>query len=118
MHAYACTYVYTHALGTRRKILGAIRISAHEQNSGSNAISPSQFGDAISFLQKAMQFWHSRISATVRNSGSNSIEVFQRRRCSFTVPEAIAVSSFQKDDAIFNSMESSWEAKARNACRG
>lgn len=61
MHAYACKCVCTHALGTRRKILGAIRISAQEQNFGSNAISHSQFGDAISLLQfdnavSAMQF--------------------------------------------------------------
>ena len=51
MHAYARTYVYTHALGPRGKISGTVRISAQEQNSGSNAISPSQFGDAISLLQ-------------------------------------------------------------------
>ena len=51
MHAYACTYVCTRALGPRRKILGAIRISAQEQNSASNAISHLQFGDAISLLQ-------------------------------------------------------------------
>ena len=47
VHAHACTYVCTHALGPRLKILGAIRISAQEQNSGSNAISHLQFDNAV-----------------------------------------------------------------------
>lgn len=59
----ACMHKHadTHELGTRRKILGAIRISAQEQNFGSNAVSLLQFGNAISLLQSvnaisAMQF--------------------------------------------------------------
>ena len=63
--------VCTHALGPRGKISGTVRISAQEQNSGSNAVSPSQFGDAISLLQffnavSAMQF---RLCRMQCNSG-------------------------------------------------
>lgn len=123
MHAYARTHVCTHALGTHRKILGAVCISAQEQNSGSNAISHSQFFDAI----LTMQFHFCRRQC---NSSSPTLarlreilvaiqqKSFQKVDAISQFPEAFAVPSFKKDDAIFNSTESSWEAKARNACRG
>lgn len=69
VHAYACTCVCTHALSTRRKMLGAVRISAQEQNFWSNAISHLQFGDAISLSQfdnavSAMQFQSCRMQCS------------------------------------------------------
>lgn len=128
MHAYACTYVCTHALGPRQKILGAICISAQEQNFGSNAISHSQFCDAISLLQfadaiSAMQFHFCRrqcnfdIPALARLQeilGAIPQKLFQKGDAISQFPEAIAISTFQKCNAIFNHMESSWEAEARS----
>lgn len=119
MHAYACTYVCTHALGTRGKILGAVCISAQEQNSGSNAISPSQFGDAISHLQfvnavSAMQFHFCRrqcsssfpVLARPREIlGAIQQKSFQKGDAVSQFPEAIAILTFQKDDAVSNSTE-------------
>lgn len=45
-------------------------------------------------------------------------KLFQKDDAISQFPEAIAILTFQKGDAVFNSMESSWEAKARNACCG
>lgn len=131
VHAHACTYVCTHALSTRRKMLGAIRISAQEQNFGSNAVSLLQFGDAISLLQfdnavSAMQFHFCRkqcnscIPTLARPReilGAIQQKSFQKVDAISLLPEAFAVSTFQKEDAAFNSVEDSWEAKARNACQ-
>ena len=132
MHAYACTYVCTRALGPRPKNLEDIRISAQEQNSGSNAVSHLQFDYAISLLQftnavSAMQFHFCRrqcnfdIPALARPREILEAipqKSFQKGDAISYFPEAIAISIFQKSNAIFNSTESSWEAKARNAFRG
>lgn len=136
--AYVCTHMHarehvcTHALSTRRKMLGAIRISAQEQNFGSNAVSLLQLGDAISLLQfynavSAMQFHFCRrqcnscIPALARPReilGAIQQKSFDEDDAISQFQEAIAVSTFRKCNAIFNHMESSWEAEARNAFRG
>ena len=84
-------FLELYALARRSKILGAMQFhirSLAMQFRRCNftlAIRQCNFSDAISFLQKTMQFWHSRISATVRNSGSNLIEAFQERQFNLIV---------------------------------